>query len=321
MGIYDREYYRREGPSYLEAILPSGTVCKWLIGINIVLFILQLLTRPVSEGPFPTGGESAGVVTDLLILDTNAVLHGEVWRLLSYAFVHSPDGFSHILFNMLFLWWFGSDLESLYGSREFLAFYLCSALFGGIAFEVWALAKGGGQTSLCLGASGAVTALLVLCACHFPHRMIYVFLFFPVPIWLFAIFNVAQDAFYFIGPYKTHVAVVVHLAGALFAFAYYKIQFRLAEWFTFAAWWDRWKSRRRRVPRSSRLRVYQPEAGEADDEAVTIPAATDAKVDEHFEAKLDAVLEKIARTGRDSLTETERAILQRASDHYKRRRS
>ena len=44
MGIYDRDYYRREGPSYLEALIPSGQVCKWLIAINVVVWILQILT-------------------------------------------------------------------------------------------------------------------------------------------------------------------------------------------------------------------------------------------------------------------------------------
>src|SRR5438105_2965808 len=43
MGIYDREYYRKSGPSFLGSIGAPGQVCKWLIGINIAVFILQLL--------------------------------------------------------------------------------------------------------------------------------------------------------------------------------------------------------------------------------------------------------------------------------------
>ncbi len=46
MGIYDREYYRNEGPRYLDAFIPSGRVCKWLIGLNILFYILQLITKP-----------------------------------------------------------------------------------------------------------------------------------------------------------------------------------------------------------------------------------------------------------------------------------
>src|SRR5689334_25323067 len=107
MGIYDREYYRRESPSFLD----RGQVCKWLIGINIVCFILQLVTRPHG---FPQAG-GTDPITDWFVLDVDAVLHGQVWRLLTYAFLHDPQGLYHILFNMLFLWWFGSDVEDIYG--------------------------------------------------------------------------------------------------------------------------------------------------------------------------------------------------------------
>jgi membrane associated rhomboid family serine protease len=309
MGIYDRDYYR-EGPSYLESLIPSGLICKWLIGINVLVFIAQLVSRS-SAGMF---GE--GWVTHWFMLDTDDVLHGQVWRLVTYAFLHSPDSWSHILFNMIFLWWFGSDLESLYGPREFLAFYLSSALFGGIAYVVWQVAAG--ENVPCLGASGAVTALLVLCACHFPHRLVYVFFMVPVPLWLFAVFNVVQDSFMFVGQFKTGVAVVVHLAGALFAFAYYRFQFRV--WEALTGWW--WTLKRRRS--RPRLRLFQPEDPEAHKEPVTVPAGaapSSGSVDEHLEAKLDAVLEKLARSGKDSLTDTERQILMRASEIYKRRRT
>jgi membrane associated rhomboid family serine protease len=306
MGIYDRDYYR-EGPSYLESLIPSGLVCKWLIGVNVLVFIAQYLSR---GGPH----DGAGWVTNHLILDTNAVMSGEVWRLLTYAFLHSTDSWMHILFNMIFLWWFGSDLEAMYGPREFLAFYLVAALLGGIAYEVWALAAH--QSAPCLGASGAVTALLVLSALHFPHRVIYIFLLIPVPLWLFAIFNVAQDAFVFVGQRNTGVAVVVHLAGALFAFTYWKFHIRLLD--SFGGWMSRFK--RRSHPH---LRLFRPEEIESREQPVSVAAiaADSSPVDEHLEAKLDAVLEKLARTGKESLTDTERQILMRASEIYKRRRT
>src|SRR5262245_21570323 len=112
MGIYDRDYYRRDGPSFLGAITRHGMVCKWLILLNGICFVVQLLTRfrPIDSlnlwvpGPF----------TEALWLDVPKVLDGQVWRLLTYAFLHDTGGILHILFNMLFLWWFGSDVEDLY---------------------------------------------------------------------------------------------------------------------------------------------------------------------------------------------------------------
>jgi membrane associated rhomboid family serine protease len=311
MGIYDRDYYR-EKPGYLDSLIPSGAVCKWLIGVNVLLFIAQLLTYTHGNGRH----DSNGLVTDWLILDTGKVLSGQVWRLLTYAFLHDPETLWHIFFNMLFLWWFGSDLELIYGSREFLTFYLVAACLGGVAYTGWAFATN--QPSLCLGASGAVTALLVLCACHFPHRLIYVMFLLPVPLWLFAIFNVAQDAFMFLGTIKTPVAVVVHLAGAGFAFAYYKMHWRI---YPLLTGFSLKLPRRRHRPR---LRLYRPEDADVREEPVPVaatPPGEAGSVDEHLEAKLDAVLEKLARTGKESLTDSERQILMRASEIYKRRRT
>jgi membrane associated rhomboid family serine protease len=303
MGIYDREYYRREGPSFLGSLARTGQACKWLILINGLVFLAQLLTLPRHGVP------GDGVVTDWLLLEPARVLHGEVWRLLTYAFLHSPYQLLHIVFNMLFLWWFGSELEGLYGSREFVTLYLVSALLGGVAFQAYAMST----RDSCLGASGAVTAVMVLYACHFPSRVIYLFFMLPVPIWAFVAFMVAVDSLYFVGGIRTQTAVVVHLAGAAFAFAYYKLHWRLSPAWT---WLLEWKAGRARP----RLRVYHGEEEPAEPVAVASPP-TVGGVDEHLEAKLDAVLEKVARSGQASLTEGERAILLRASEIYKRRRS
>ena len=59
--------------------------------------------------------------------------------------------YTHLLFNMLCLWWFGSDMEQLYGRREFLAIYLTSAFLSGCAYEAWNLCWGNFDAR-CLGA-------------------------------------------------------------------------------------------------------------------------------------------------------------------------
>jgi membrane associated rhomboid family serine protease len=326
MGIYDREYYRKEGPSYLDALIPSGQVCKWLIGINILVFILQLVTKPSMqelqnapvfqnvEGVQPSEVMAQvqrsfwGPVSDSLMLDSEKVNHGQVWRLLTYSFLHSPFSWTHIFFNMLFLWWFGSEIEEMYGSKEFLAFYLLSAVVGGLAFQVQALAQA--KEMFCVGASGAVTALLVLYAFHFPHATILLFFFVPVPIWLLVIFEVGQDAFQLLGGTHTSIAVSVHLGGAAFAALYYNFQWRVTSvWQGVPSW--------RRQRAKPKLRVYHPE----EEVPVAVPSIPAGDLDEHLDAKLDAVLEKLSRYGRESLTESERDILLRASEIYKKKRT
>jgi membrane associated rhomboid family serine protease len=314
MGIYDRDYYRRDGPSFLGSFSIQGQTCKWLILINIAVYVIQLLTRvrePIGGGFFLW---QAGPFTDALLLDPAKVMHGEVWRLLTYAFLHSPDVWQHIVFNMLFLWWFGSDVESLYGPREFLAFYLGAALAGGVIYQLVAMFQG--DHGQCLGASGAVTAVMVLCALHFPNRMILLFFILPVPIWAFVIFQVAQDAFIFVGGVKTGTAVTVHLGGAAFGFLYYKMHWRLTGLMPSLR---SWKARGVRP----RLRVYHgaEDGSQPATVHVAAPPPAQPEVDEHFEAKLDAVLAKVARTGQASLNDTEKQILLRASEVYKKRRS
>ena len=313
MGIQDRDYYRREGPSVFDALLPSGVVCRWLIAINVVVWCLQLLAFGAMQAVGNDGltNPSRGWITDWLILDPLKVMHGEVWRLLTYAFLHDPGGFYHILFNMIFLWWFGSDLEQLYGRKEFLAIYLFSAILGGAAYTLWCLTLGDSRP--CLGASGAVTTLLVLCACHFPHRVIYLFMILPVPIWFLAVFSVASDTYIAFSNQRTGVAVVVHLAGAAFALAYFKGQHRLTDFFSGLMFWKGMRPR-------SQLKIFRPEPDKEEPVAVSAVSAPTV-MDEHLEAKLDAVLEKIATKGKASLTAQEQEVLKQAAEMYKRRRT
>ncbi len=296
MGIYDREYYRRGGPSFLGALSGQGQVCKWLIIINVVAFLFQLMTR------------DTGWFTVTFWAEPSAVWSGEVWRLLTYAFLHEPTGLPwHILFNMLFLWWFGKDMEDLYGSREFLAFYLVSAVLGGAAFVGWETISH--QAHPCIGASGAVTAVMVLYALHYPRHQIWVWGILPVSIWLFVAFQVGMDFLTFMGGRQTTTAVTVHLAGAAFGFLYHQGHWRLL---------NLWPNLRLRQRARPNLRVYREEA-DASPESHEPSAPRDA--DEQLEAKVDAVLEKVARYGQGSLTEAERQILVRASEVYRRRRT
>ena len=78
-----------------------------------------------------------------------------------------------------------------------------------------------------------------------------------------------------------------------------------------------WKNTRSRV----RLKLFDPEVDEHEPVAVSATSTPAASMDEHLEAKLDAILEKIAKTGKESLTEKEQEILQQAAEMYKRRRS
>jgi membrane associated rhomboid family serine protease len=317
MGIYDREYYRSDGPSFLGSLADSGKICKWLIAVNVLLFVIQTVTRQEAKWDWEEGRvvqPAEDPVTKALDLNTEEIVyHGQVWRLLTAAFLHG--GFWHILFNMLFLWWFGHDMEDIYGSREFLAFYIAAALVSSAVYVGWQLVDG--SRTPALGASGAVMAVMVLFAMHYPHHKIYMFWFIPVSVWFFVLFYVLQDAYVFLSSQSTMVAVTAHLGGAAFGFLYFKREWRVVN---ALSWLPSFSSLRRQVRPRPRLRLYQEDA-EADVEPVPTTSAPASAVDEQLEAQLDAVLAKVARSGKESLTENERQILLRASEIYKRRRT
>ncbi len=314
MGIYDRDYVRREGSGFLGSIIDRGSICKWLIGITVGAFVVQVLTTP--------GGRAGSWFTDAFLLKTDAVMHGQVWRLLTYAFLHDPGSPWPILWNMLFLWWFGRELEDLYGPREFLTFYLGAVLLGGLAFVLTTLATGAPANFPYLTAAGPVAAVLVLCALHYPTRLIYLFFILPVPIWLIAVVQVGLGAYQFLGGItpgaegRGIIAAVssVSLSAALFAFLYYKGQWRVS------SWWPDLNAWRRRM-RQPRLRVYREDEPATPVSVGSSGRAGNAVEDEQLEAKMDAILEKISRAGKESLTESERQLLLRASEVFKRRRS
>ncbi len=305
MGIYDRDYYRRDLRNPWGVIGPGGRMVLALVIVNVVMFVVQMFAPSLER---------------LLVLDVDkVVLHGEVWRLVTYAFLHG--GVWHILFNMVVLWYFGRPVEELYGPREFLALYLVGALAGGAAFclehVAWGLSSQAGLATYlayhqpsCLGASGAVMTVLVVCAFHYPHKRILVFFFIPMPAWLMVVLSVALDALTLIAPDLNvfNIAVSAHLGGAALGFIYYKLGFRWLGLLSGLAFWRRGRPR---------LRVVRDEEPQT---PVPVGQAKSSEADEHLEAQVDAVLEKVSRYGQDSLTDSEREILFRASEVYRKRR-
>jgi membrane associated rhomboid family serine protease len=310
MGIYDREYYR-DGPGFLSSLASQGRVTRWLIGINVVCFLLQILTRyHPPENPF----DWVEPFTNALILNVPAVLRGEVWRLLTYAFLHSTGDIFHIVWNMLFLFWFGRQVEDTIGGREYLIVYLVSAVLGGVVY-VAATALGLQSNAPALGASGAVMAVLLLAACYNPRLTILLFFIIPVPIWGFVILYVLRDAYAFLSRSPSGVAVSIHLAGAAFGFAYYRLGWSLSSLLPSLPG----RGGRRSRPR---LKLYR-EDEEEDDTPSPVPAGRRPERlidDEQLEAQVDAILAKIQHVGMEGLTEKERQTLLKASEAIKRRR-
>ncbi|HEY1188367.1 MAG TPA: rhomboid family intramembrane serine protease [Gemmata sp.] len=304
MGIQDRDYYR-EGPSFLDRVSQQGATV-WLIAITVGVFFGQVLSQPVR------GGVGSSPLTEFGSCVPEQVLAGEVWRLLTAVFLHGS--LWHLFFNMLVLHWAGGQFEEARGSRELLLFYLLGGVFANVVYVVAQLngALGGGQVGA-IGASGAVGAAMVVFACYHPHAQLRLYLIIPMPAWLLAILFVGMNSVMGFGNVGGGVAYFAHLGGAAFGFLYYQTGVRFSTMFRSS---DRVRAR-------PKLRIISPppeERAEPVGAAVEAPPRPAKPADEQLEAKLDVILEKVSRYGRESLTPEEREILLRASELYKKRR-
>jgi membrane associated rhomboid family serine protease len=290
MGIQDRDYYRREtsGSLWLTGRAP---VTLGIVLANVAVFIAQT----VSAFGLPDGG----LESVLALIPHKVFSDFQVWRLVTATFCHV--GPWHLLWNMVFLWWFGRELEALYGSREFLVFYVLAGILSSLAWALATLAAAPARPAMMLGASGAVMAVTVLYTLYNPRHPIRLYFLFPIEMrWLVLIY-LGVDFYGLFGPNYSPVAHVAHLAGAAYAVVYKYTDLRVGRLFA-------------RGLLRPRLRVDRPER----EPEVVLPGP--GSLDKSLEHRMDEVLAKIAREGPQSLTDQERQILDEASRRLRNRR-
>ncbi len=177
------------------------------------------------------------------------VLHGWIWQLVSYSFLHA--GLMHLLLNMLTLWMFGSQLESGWGGRRFLEYYFFCV--GAAALTTVAASylgfPGLNPATATVGASGGIYGLLAAFGLLYGERQIFMF---PIPISMKAKYFVGILAFIVLASsfQASGVANVAHLGGMLFGVLYLKLlpprgisSATSEKYFGLRNAWHRWKRR------------------------------------------------------------------------------
>ena len=218
------------------------------------------------------------------------------WTPLTYMFLHG--GFGHLFWNMLFLFFFGPQLESKWGSKEFIRYYLVCGL-GGVALSFLFVSYS------IIGASAAVYGVMLAFAMAWPDAPIYVWGIFPVKAkWLVGFFVLITftNAFGGAGGGVAHFA---HLGGFAAGFLYLKTDWRASQ-----AIQSMGKAARARrfaiVPREEREAATSDQRRRSDD--TSEKKALDA---------VDRVLDKISAEGMGSLTEQERKLLDEVSKKHR----
>lgn len=230
--------------------LPTGV--KWLILSNIAVYIVYFFGSWMRGEPIFTSLE----------LMPSAVIHGAIWQLVTYLFLHSLNSFSHILFNMLTLWMFGSPIEQTWGTKRFLQYYFVCGIGAGICVVLVNLAFGSPHQRV-LGASGAIYGLLLAFGMLFPNQTVLMSFLFPIKAkYMVMIFG----AIAFLSSFQTGSTVsnLAHLGGMIFGFAYMKTQFgsRIGGGFEFD-FKRRWKEYKIQQARK-KFKVYMKKHGSGD---------------------------------------------------------
>jgi len=280
MGLYDRDYTQSDydGGGYgrrpqMRMMFPRiSPVVKWLLIINIAVFVLTAAFRPLA----------IFALDWLSVYPLTAAMSLQLWRIITYQFLHDMGGFGHIFVNMVVLYFFGIMLERSWGSKRFLTFYLICGATGGILYPI--LAHIGWLTvGPLIGASGAILGIIAACAVLAPNMRVYVFGIFPMRLVTLALIVagiavftlVLPDQFGNAGGEAAHLAGMV--AGALYVFS--------------QSWRSQFRSR------------IKHRFGEK------------KKISGHnLQVDLDGILDKVHRNGIHSLTRREKRVLRQATE-------
>jgi len=293
MGLYNRPYWKdsdnpSSSPGRGIGLPPFGRVVKWLLIINVAVYVLQLFLN-------------SWLIPALAVSPST---WWQPWRYVTFQFLHG--GTWHLLLNMLGVWFIGTPLEKLWGGRRFLAFYLTCGVAAGVSYlGLSTLTSTIAFDTPLVGASGGVYGLLLAAAVLLPH-MNLIFLFFPVPIRL-AVIILMVLILLDLGSGLSHGATsqtysqMAHFGGAVTGAIWILIP-RLrrgeGEMSEFAPQRERKKGRRNRWA-DKRAKEEQQELAE--------------------QADVDRILEKISQHGLASISRRERKILNDATTRQRQR--
>lgn len=297
MGLYDRDYYRdsHSGP-FRDWRLRSRSVVAILIAINVAVWILQLIF--LKDPP---------LARYLGCSPTDLFHRGHVWQLVTANFLHSVDQghIGHILLNMFYLYMFGRELEQIYGRWNFLTLYLGAGVIAVLTQATIGLLVR--DNAIIIGASGAVMGVIFLYAFLFPRREVYLFALVPIQIWMICLLFVVLDLGGIVSG-SAGVAHWAHLAGGATGVLYRFVDLR---WETIRG---RWGGGRRRV-RFRGARARRP--GEVIQFPVSESHSHRTRERDSVSARIDELLDKIHREGKDSLSEEELEFLKSNSQFYR----
>ncbi len=234
-----------------------------------------------------------------------------IWQLITYQFIHG--GVWHLFFNLFALWMFGVELESIWGSRKFLSFYLLSGVGAGL-FQLF-VAPIFSTPLPTIGASGAVFGVLTAFGFTFPDRPIFMFpIFIPIPAKFFVVIYAGLAFLLGITGSAGNIAHIAHLGGAITGFFLFKFGDQMGIYHLI----QKLTSKKPKTTEDFYVYRYTPKPRrtfvEDFDTFVEDEPRTSKKIfvydgEEITQQVIDEILDKISTRGYQSLSEREKRIL------------
>ena len=274
-------------------------IANKLIVINIAVFLLFFIASFL----FNTSSE---VLMQWFVLPEEPIeVLKQPWSLLTYSFLHG--GFMHILFNMIWLNFFSKFILNLFSEKRFLTVYLLGALYGGLlfvtAYNVFPVFQS--KAGYLLGASASVSALMVFAATYSPN-ISFRFFMVTIKLWQLAVGLFLLDLFR-LGSGTNPGGMLSHVGGAVFGYLY---AVQLAKGNDIGLWFEKIVA--------SLANLFKTRKNTPFRKVHKTPKNTTKKkttlVKDERQIKIDGILDKIGKSGYESLTKQEKDFLFKAGD-------
>ena len=285
--------------------LQTATVVEKLIALNVLFFLLFFLTKTIA---FLFNWPSDFILEWFVFPKEPGEYIFKPWSIITYSFLHG--GIWHILSNMLILYYAGIYFLTYFSPKKLLTFYFLGVIIGALvymlSYNLFPAFQGTGKSYL-LGASAGVMSVLVGIATHVPHLKIRLLFLGSIKFWYIAAFLVALDVIQI--PISNSGGHLAHLGGALFGYVYAQ---QLKKGNDIGSGFEKlitgflslFESNKKQ-PRAKMKTVYR----KANTGNTTARASTGSISKNEKQQKIDAILDKISKSGYDSLTKQEKDFL------------
>jgi membrane associated rhomboid family serine protease len=266
----------------------TGSIIEKLIYLNVVVFGLTLFIT-VFQGLYK--GQQNFLVEWFSLDDNLDKFLTKPWSIISYGFLHAD--FVHLIFNMITLYFIGNLFIQYFSQKQALTFYLLGTLFGGILYVLsqnyFPLFEG--MNSSLVGASAGISAIFIGIATYMPNYQIKIRFIGFVKFWHLAVIWLSFDILGLIG--ANAGGSFSHLGGSLFGFLYVNqaTNKKINLFGMFTAFFKRKEKPLQTVHKSAKRKQNTTKTSAPNQE------------------QIDSILDKISKSGYDTLTKTEKEFL------------